>query len=199
MSDEKLRRYEHFNQGNFFFQNVEDLSQFTWQFFETSRNCMTLLWRGQVVVITITYFCTLILNWRNRNSGQGQHTGYALIIFIIGSISVGGLHYRLCYSIKFVITLNEGLGLQLLGFFTGFAYILLKIWIAGLLVRNPWSSVRGPRAPWLLVRGPGGLWSSIRGPRASCSSVGGSGAPVYQLEAPGLSSCRLGTPGPPGR
>ena len=32
---------------------------------------------------------------------------------MIGSISVGGLHYRLCYSIKFV-TLNEGLGLQLL-------------------------------------------------------------------------------------
>ena len=25
-----------------------------------------------------------------------------------------GLHYRLCCSIKFIITLNEGLGLQLL-------------------------------------------------------------------------------------
>ena len=28
--------------------------------------------------------------------------------------STSGLHYRLCYSIKFIITLNEGLGLQLL-------------------------------------------------------------------------------------
>ena len=27
---------------------------------------------------------------KNCNSGQGQHTGYALIIFIIGSISIGG-------------------------------------------------------------------------------------------------------------
>ena len=31
-----------------------------------------------------------VLNQRNRNSGQGQHTGYALVIFIIGSISIGG-------------------------------------------------------------------------------------------------------------
>ena len=44
-----------------------------------------------------------------------QHSGCALFIFIIGSISNGGLCYRLCYSIKFIITLNEGLGLQLLG------------------------------------------------------------------------------------
>ena len=42
------------------------------------------------------------------------YSGYALIIFIIGSISVRGLLYRLCYSIKFIITLNKGLGLQLL-------------------------------------------------------------------------------------
>ena len=38
-----------------------------------------------------------------------------------------GLHYRLCYSIKFTITLNEGLGLQYLGqnrFLTGFAFKL---------------------------------------------------------------------------
>ena len=28
---------------------------------------------------------------------------------------LGGLHYRLCYSIKFIIMLNEGLGWQLLG------------------------------------------------------------------------------------
>ena len=34
----------------------------------------------------------------------------SLYVFIIGSISVGGLLYRLCYSIKFIITLNEGLG-----------------------------------------------------------------------------------------
>ena len=42
-----------------FFQNVEDSSQVTWQFFETSKNCMTLLWRGHVVLIIIAYFCTL--------------------------------------------------------------------------------------------------------------------------------------------
>ena len=44
---------------------------------------------------------------------------------------LGGLLYRLCYSIKFIITLNEGLRLQLLGktlkFLTDFAYKLLKI------------------------------------------------------------------------
>ena len=50
----------------------------------------------------------------------------ALLVF-----QLGGSLYRLCYSIKFIITLNEGLGLQLLGetlkFLTGFAYKLLKI------------------------------------------------------------------------
>ena len=34
----------------------------------------------------------------------------SLVVF-----QLGGLHYRLCYSIKFIIPLNEGLGLQLLG------------------------------------------------------------------------------------
>ena len=42
-----------------FFQNVEDSSQVTWQFFETSTNCMTLLWRGHVVLIISAYFCTI--------------------------------------------------------------------------------------------------------------------------------------------
>ena len=37
---------------------MEDLSQVTEQFFETSKNCMALLWRGHVVVIIIAYFCT---------------------------------------------------------------------------------------------------------------------------------------------
>ena len=37
---------------------MEDSSQVTWQFFETYKNCMTLLWRGHVVAIIITYFCT---------------------------------------------------------------------------------------------------------------------------------------------
>ena len=50
----------------------------------------------------------------------------ALVVF-----QLGGLLYRLCYNIKFIITLNEGLGLQLLGktlkFLTGFPYKLLKI------------------------------------------------------------------------
>ena len=47
------------NENNFFFQNEEDSSQVTWQFFETSKNCMTLLWREHVVLITIAYLCTL--------------------------------------------------------------------------------------------------------------------------------------------
>ena len=50
----------------------------------------------------------------------------ALVVF-----QLGGLLYRLCYSIKLIITLNEGLRLQLLEktlkFLTGFAYKLLKI------------------------------------------------------------------------
>ena len=50
----------------------------------------------------------------------------SLVVF-----QLGGLRYRLCYSIKFIKTLNEGLGWQLLGqnfrFLTGFAYKLLKI------------------------------------------------------------------------
>ena len=33
---------------------MEDLSQDIWQFFETYKNCMTLLWRGHVVVIIIS-------------------------------------------------------------------------------------------------------------------------------------------------
>ena len=41
-----------------FFQNEEDLSQVTEQFFETSKNSMTLLWQGRVVAIIIAYFCT---------------------------------------------------------------------------------------------------------------------------------------------
>ena len=49
------------NQKKLFFQNVQNSSQVTWQFFETSRNCMTLLGRGQVVVIITTYFCMRII------------------------------------------------------------------------------------------------------------------------------------------
>ena len=49
-----------------------------------------------------------------------------LVVFLLG-----GLHYLLCYGIKFIITLNVGLELQILGitlrFLTGFAYKLLKI------------------------------------------------------------------------
>ena len=68
-----------------------------------------------MVVIIITYtFVRVNPKLKKLQSGQEQHTGYALVIFIIGSISIGGLHYCLYYSIKFIITLNEGLGLQLL-------------------------------------------------------------------------------------
>ena len=34
----------------------------------------------------------------------------SLVVF-----QLGGMHYRLCYSNKFIITLSEGLGWQLLG------------------------------------------------------------------------------------
>ena len=82
-----------------------------------------------------------------------------------------GLHYRLCYSIKFIVTLNEGLRLQLLApnfiFLTDFALMLLKFRIAGPLAWSPWSLARGPRAALLSIRGPG----------ASCLSVRGSGPP----------------------
>ena len=37
---------------------MEDSSQFIWQFFEASKNYMTLSWRWHVVVIIITSFCT---------------------------------------------------------------------------------------------------------------------------------------------
>ena len=37
---------------------MEDSSQVTGQFFETSKNCMTLLWPGHVFVIIITYLST---------------------------------------------------------------------------------------------------------------------------------------------
>ena len=70
----------------------------------------------------------------------------SLVVF-----QLGGLHYRLCYNFMFIITLNEGLGLQLfdktLRFLTGFAYKLLKIGFKRPLAREPWSSVRGPGAP----------------------------------------------------
>ena len=46
-----------------------------------------------------SYFCTRKSRLNNCNSGQGQHTGYALIVFIIGNISIAGLHYRLCYTV----------------------------------------------------------------------------------------------------
>ena len=78
-----------------------------------------------------------------------------------------GLHYRLCYSISFIIALNEGVGLQLLGqnrFFTGFSYKLLKICFEGPLVRDPWSSVRCLEAPWLSVKGPGAPGRDLRAP-----------------------------------
>ena len=94
---------------------MEDLSQFTRQFFETSKNCTTLLWRGYVVVIIVAYFC-LRKFWIKETAITDKDNILAMLsLFIIGSISIGDLHYRLCHSIKFITTLNEGLGLQLLG------------------------------------------------------------------------------------
>ena len=122
-----------------------------------------------------------------------------------------GLLYRLRYSIKFIITLNEGLGLQLLGktlkFLRGFAYKLLKIWIKGswlgtlsrqsgaLSVRvSSWKHIE-PQTPWLSVKGPlvvsygpWGLWLSVRGPRDPWLSVRSPGAPWSLIRGPGAPS-----------
>ena len=54
-----------------------------------------------------------------------------LSLYLSLVLQLGGLLYRLRESIKFIITFNEGLGLQLLGktlkFLIGFAHKLLKI------------------------------------------------------------------------
>ena len=59
----------------FFFQNVEDLSHVTWQFFETYKNYMTLLWRdtwSSLLLLTFVrvnpklkklQFCTRTTYW----------------------------------------------------------------------------------------------------------------------------------------
>ena len=70
-------------------------------------------WSSSLLVLLLT-FVRVIPKLKKLQFRQGQRIGYALIIFIIGSFSIGGSLYRLCYSIKFIITLNEGLGLQLL-------------------------------------------------------------------------------------
>ena len=50
---------------------------------------------------------------RARPRGQGRPRGLHLRLSLI-VFQLGGLHYRLCYSMRFIITLNESLGLQLL-------------------------------------------------------------------------------------
>ena len=91
---------------------MEVLSQNIWQFFETYKNCMTLLWRGHVVVIIITYFYT-----RKSYIKETAIPDKAMLSLYLSLVvfQLGGLLYRLCYRINFIITSNEGLGLQLLG------------------------------------------------------------------------------------
>ena len=50
------------------------------------------------------------LQFRTRTNLLAMLSLYlSLVVF-----RLGGLHYRLCYGIRFIITLNEGLELQLL-------------------------------------------------------------------------------------
>ena len=72
---------------------------------------MTLLRRGHVIASIIAYFCTRKFLKKLQFRIRTTYWLHALIIFIIVVFQLGGLHYRLCYGIKFIITLNEGLGL----------------------------------------------------------------------------------------
>ena len=47
--------------------------------------------------------------------------------------------------------------------FHGFCIKIVKNLNYRPFARDPWSSVRGPRAPWLSVRGSGTPWLSVSG------------------------------------
>ena len=83
------------------------------------------------------------------------------------------MHYRLCYSIKFILTLNKGLRFNFwdktLKIFAGFAYTVLKIWINGLISRQSGA----PGCQLRALGSPGGWFGT-----------------------PGLPGCQLGTLGP---
>ena len=85
-----------------------------------------------MVAIIITYFCTRKSQIK-ETAIPDKNTVLAMLSLYLSLVAfqLGGLLYRLCYTIKFKITLNDGLGLQLLGktlkFLTGFEYKLLKI------------------------------------------------------------------------
>ena len=68
-----------------------------------------------MVVITITYFCTR-KSWIKETAIPDKDNILAMIslCLLLVVFQLGDLHYRLCFSIKFIITLNEELGLQLL-------------------------------------------------------------------------------------
>ena len=77
---------------------------------------MILLWQGHVVVVIITYFCTRKFKIKKIAIPDKDNVLAMLSLYLsLVVFQFRGLHYRLCYSIKFIITLNEGLGLQLLG------------------------------------------------------------------------------------
>ena len=91
---------------------MENSSQVTRQFFETSKNFMTLLWRGHVIVIITTYFCTQKSYMKESAIPDKDNMLAMLSLYLLLVVfPLGSLHYRLCYGIKFIITLNEGLGL----------------------------------------------------------------------------------------
>ena len=104
------------------------------------------------------------LQFRTRTTYLQSSLYLSLVAF-----QLVGLHYRLCNSINFIITLNEGVGLQLLGQNSKISQRLCIQIVKKLNLGAPWSSIRGPGAPWL--------------------SVKGSGAPGCRLVAPEPPSC----------
>ena len=141
---------------------MEDSSQITRQFFETSKNCMTLLWRWHVVAFIITNFCTR-KSWIKETATTDKDNILAMLSLYLSLVvfQLGGLHYRLCYSNKFIITFNEGLGLQLLG-------IKLLDFSQVLLINSLKFELRG-RWPGTLGRqsgdpGPPGCQLGVPGP-----------------------------------
>ena len=97
---------------------------------------MAVLWREHKALIIITYFCTRKSSIKEtaipdkdnilamlslclslvvfQLGGLHYRLCYSIKLIITFNEGLGGLHYRLCYSIKLIITFNEGLGLQLL-------------------------------------------------------------------------------------
>ena len=68
-----------------------------------------------MVVIIFSYFCMRKSLIKETAIPDKDNILAMLSLYLsLAVISVEGLHYRLCNRIKFIITLNEGLGMQIL-------------------------------------------------------------------------------------